>query len=173
MAKEKNASEKSSNAFDANLRGPALALRIFEREISKLLEAGGSPLARQDQVQISGIHGYTILLFLADYASADLSQKQFQSLLARHEVATPGNLRIYPALSQSALFELFGNIGVSRETIRRLLILMSQHGLVDRVSKGPPFPDQLSLSKAGSKLMNRVSKKLGKELSKEKSFAYL
>ncbi|MEQ8443847.1 MAG: hypothetical protein RIM33_07185 [Alphaproteobacteria bacterium] len=173
MAKDKSAPDKPSGGLDANLRAPALALRLFEREISKLLEAGGSPLARQDQVQLSGIHSYTILLFMADYASADLSQKQFATLLGRHNVDTPGNLRIYPALSQSALFELFGNIGVSRETIRRLLILMSQHGLMDRVSKGPPFPDQLSLSKSGTKLMNRVAKKLAKELGKEKSFAYL
>ena len=86
---------------------------------------------------------------------------------------TPGNIKIFPNLSQSALFEIFGNIGVSRETIRRLLILMAQYGLVDRVSKGPPFPDQLAISKTGSKLLSRVAKKLTKDMSKEKAFAYL
>lgn len=167
------AKTKEATPIDANLRAPALALRAFEREIEKLLEGSGTPLARQDAVQLSSIHSYTILLFLADFASSDLTEKQFATLLARHEVATPGNLKIFPNLSQSALFEIFGNIGVSRETIRRLLILLSQHGLVDRISKGPPFPDQLGISKSGTKLINRVGKKLVKELSKEKAFAYL
>lgn len=159
--------------LDANLRAPALALRAFEREVEKLLDASGTPLARQDAVQLSSIHSYTILMFLADFASSNLTEKQFAALLARYEVDTPGNLKIYPNLSQSALFEVFGGIGVSRETIRRLLILLSQYGLVDRISKGPPFPDQLCISKAGTKLIGRVGKKLAKDLSKEKAFAYL
>lgn len=159
--------------IDANLRAPALALRAFEREVEKLLDATGTPLARQDAVQLSSIHSYTILLFMADFASSALTQKQFAALLARHEVDTPGNLKIYPNLSQSALFEIFGKIGVSRETIRRLLILLSQYELINRISKGPPFPDQLTISRSGTKLVNRVGKRLTKDLAKEKAFAYL
>lgn len=158
---------------DPLLRAPVLAVRAYEREIERMLEASATPLARQDAVQLSSLHSYTILLFLADYASSNLTEKQYAALLARHDVDTPGNLRIYPQLSQSALFEIFSNIGVSRETIRRLLILLSQYGLVDRVSKGPPFPDQLGVSKGGLKLMARVHKRLTKEMAKEKAFAYL
>ena len=167
------AKAKEAPAFDATLRSPALALRAFEREIMKILDASETPLARQDSSQLCSIHSYTILMFLADFASSDLNDKQFEALLDRHGVATPGNLKIFPNLSQSALFEIFGKIGVSRETIRRLLILLSQYGLVDRVSKGPPFPDQLAISKAGTKLIARVAKKLAKEMTKDKSFAYL
>lgn len=165
--------EKTVVPIDPTLRAPALALRVFEKEIEKLLNGVGTPLARQDAVQLSGIQSYTILLFLEDFTSSDLTEKQFTALLARYEVDTPGNVKIFPNLSQSALFEIFGNIGVSRETIRRLLILMAQYGLVDRVSKGPPFPDQLAISKTGSKLLSRVAKKLTKDMSKEKAFAYL
>lgn len=164
---------KSLEPLDPKLRAPVLALRAYEREVEKLLDAEGSPLARQDTAQLSSIHSYTILLFLADFASADLSEKQFSALLARYEVDTLGNRRIFPHLSQSALFEIFGGIGVSRETIRRLLILMSQYGMIERISKGPPFPDQLTIAKPGAKLINRVSKKLAKEMGKEKAFAYL
>lgn len=167
------AKSKVITPIDPALRAPALALRTFEREIEKLLEASGTALARQDAVQLSGIHSYTILLFLADYAGAGLTEKQYAALLAKYEVDTPGNLKIFPNLSQSALFEIFGGIGVSRETIRRLLILLAQYGLIDRVSKGPPFPDQLSISKAGSKLVARVGKKLVKDMGREKAFAYL
>lgn len=167
------AKSKEVAPIDANLRAPALALRAFEREVDKVLDSSGKPLARQDSVQLSGIHSYTILLFMADFATAGLSEKQFAALLARHEVDTPGNLKIFPNLSQSALFEIFGRIGVSRETIRRLLILLAQYGLIDRISKGPPFPDQLTISKSGSKLVSRVGKRLTKDLAKEKAFAYL
>jgi hypothetical protein len=167
------AKSKATAPIDPVLRAPALAIRAFEREIEKLLESSGTALARQDAVQLSGIHSYTILLFLADFAGSGLSEKQFAGLLAKHEVDTPGNLKIYPNLSQSALFEIFGDIGVSRETIRRLLILLARYGLVDRISKGPPFPDQLSISKSGEKLIGRVGKRLAKEMGKEKAFAYL
>jgi hypothetical protein len=167
------AKTKGLPPIDPLMRAPVLTLRAYEREIEKLLETAATPLARQDAMQLSSIHSYTILLFLSDYASSDLTEKQYAALLARHEVDTPGNLRIYPQLSQTALFEIFRNIGVSRETIRRLLILLSQYGLLDRVSKGPPFPDQLGVSKAGLKLMGRVNKRLTKELGKEKAFAYL
>lgn len=167
------AKAKAVEPLDPMLRAPTLAIRVFEREMQRILEASGSPLARQDFTQLAGLHSYTILLFLADFASAGLSEKQFSAFLARYEVDTPGNLKIFPNLSQSALFEIFSGIGVSRETIRRLLILLSQYGLVDRISKGPPFPDQLTIAKAGIKLINRVSKKLAKDLSKEKAFAYL
>lgn len=167
------AKSKGQAPIDPLLRAPALALRAYEREIEKLLETAATPLARQDAVQLSSVQSYTILLFLADYASSELTEKQYAALLARHEVDTPGNLRIYPQLSQTALFEIFRNIGVSRETIRRLLILLSQYGLLDRVSKGPPFPDQLGVSKAGIKLIGRVHKRLAKDMAKEKAFAYL
>jgi len=167
------AKAKSVEPLDPMLRAPALALRAFEREIERVQDSAGSPLARQDYAQLASVHSYTILLFLADFASADLSEKQFARLLARYDVNTPGNRKIFPNLSQSALFEVFGGIGVSRETIRRLLILLSQYGLVDRISKGPPFPDQLTIAKQGTKLVNKVSKKLAKDLAKEKAFAYL
>ncbi len=165
--------DKTAVPIDPNLRCPALALRIFETEIQTLLDGMGTPLARQDAVQLSSIQSYTILLFLEDFSTSGLNEKQFQALLARHEVDTAGNLKIFPNLSQSALFEIFGNIGVSRETIRRLLILMSQYGLVDRISKGPPFPDQLAISKLGSKVLSKVGKKLAKDIAKDKAFAYL
>lgn len=164
---------KEPTSIDANLRSPALALRAFERETEKALSGASNVLAHQDLVQLSSIQSYTILLFLADFASSELTEKQFSSLLARYDVDSPGNRKIYPNLSQSALFEIFGNIGVSRETIRRLLILMSEHGLVDRISKGPPFPDQLAISKTGVRLINKVGKRLVKDLAKEKAFAYL
>ena len=164
---------KEPPSIEASLRAPALALRVFEREIERVLGASATPLARQDAVQLSSIHSYTILMFLADFASSNLNEKQFAALLARYGADTPGNLRIYPNLSQSALFEVFGGIGVSRETIRRLLILLAQYGLVGRISKGPPFPDQLCISKEGSKLIGRVGRKLTRNLAKEKAFAYL
>ena len=62
--------EKTVVPIDPTLRAPALALRVFEKEIEKLLNGVGTPLARQDAVQLSGIQSYTILLFLEDFTSS-------------------------------------------------------------------------------------------------------
>lgn len=167
------AKDKTNGATDPALRAPALALRAFEREVEKALDKAGAALARQDVAHLAGVQAYQILLFLMEFSDADLSAKHYKALLARYGVDTPANLKIYPMLSQTVLFELFQNLGVSRESIRRLLILLAEHGLIDRVSKGPPFPDQLSLSKEGRKLMGRVAKRLAKDMAKAKPFGYL
>ena len=110
---------------------------------------------------------------MLEYDAAGLNQKKHQSLLKKFGVDTAGNLKTYPLLSQSALFEIFGGLGLSRESIRRLLILLSDYALLDRTSKGPPFPDQLGISKEGNRLMHRVAKRLSKDLDKSKQFGYL
>lgn len=162
-----------SRQTDPILRMPALAMRGFAGEIDRKLESAGTALARQDAAHLTSIEAYTMLLFMLEFSDADLSEKHYRALLAKYGVDTPANLKIYPMLSQTVLFELFQNLGISRESIRRLLILMAEHGLVDRVSKGPPFPDQLALSKEGRKLMGRVAKKLAKDIGKSKPFGYL
>lgn len=169
----KQAVKAAVGGVDPALRAPALALRLFAQEVERRLEAGGTALARQDAAHLAGVQAYTILLFLTEFSDAGLSEKHYKALLAKYGVDSPANLKIYPMLSQTVLFELFQNLGVSRESIRRLLILLAEHGLVDRVSKGPPFPDQLCVSKEGRKLMGRVGKRLSKELAKDKPFAYL
>ncbi len=171
MAKGKSSAQKA--AADPGLRAPVLGVRAFQAEVEKYLDKAGTALARQDAAHLTGLPAYTILLFLVEFSDAELSEKHYRALLAKYGVDTPANLKIYPMLSQSALFEIFQNLGVSRESIRRLLILMADHGLIDRVSKGPPFPDQLGLSKEGRKLMGRVAKKLGKDMGKAKPFGYL
>lgn len=166
-------SKEPAAGIDPALRAPALALQVFTREIDRALEKAGTALARQDAQHLASIEAYTILLFMLEYSDAGLSEKHHRALLAKYGVDTPANLKIYPMLSQTVLFELFQNLGISRESIRRLLILMAEHGLIDRVSKGPPFPDQLGLSKDGRKLMGRVGKRLSKDLGKPKPFGYL
>ncbi|MEQ8602365.1 MAG: hypothetical protein RIB45_03525 [Marivibrio sp.] len=158
---------------DPAMRAPALALRLFAQEIERTLDGAGAALARQDAAHLASVHAYTILLFLTEFSDAGLSEKHYKTLLAEHGVDSPANLKIYPMLSQTVLFELFQNLGVSRESIRRLLILLAERGLIDRVSKGPPFPDQLCISKDGRKLMGRIAKRLSKDLAKNKPFAYL
>ena len=166
-------SAAKSAAIDPALRSPALAMQLFMREVERALEKSGSALARQDAQHLASIEAYSILLFMLEYSDADLSEKHHRTLLKKYGVDTPANLKIYPMLSQTVLFELFQNLGISRESIRRLLILMADHGLIDRVSKGPPFPDQLGLSKDGRKLMGRVGKRWAKDLNKPKPFGYL
>ncbi|MBP5859010.1 hypothetical protein KAJ83_18465 [Marivibrio halodurans] len=167
------AGSDESRQTDPILRTPALAMRGFANEINRKLESAGTALARQDAAHLTSIEAYTMLLFMLEFSDAGLSEKHYRTLLAKYGVDTPANLKIYPMLSQTVLFELFQNLGISRESIRRLLILMAEHGLVDRVSKGPPFPDQLGLSKEGRKLMGRVAKKLAKDIGKTKPFGYL
>jgi len=169
----KGAGKTAAALGEPALRAPALALRLFGQEIDRRLDGAGAALARQDAAHLAGVQAYTILLFLTEFSDAGLSEKHYKALLAKHGVDSPANLKIYPMLSQTVLFELFQNLGVSRESIRRLLILLAEHGLIDRVSKGPPFPDQLCISKDGRKLMARVAKRLSKDLAKDTPFAYL
>ncbi len=154
------------------LGAAALGMKCFQKEIEKHSEKNGKS-TNGEAGQLVSFPAYSILLFMAEYDSAGLNQKKHQALLKRFNVDTAGNLKTYPLLSQSALFEIFGGLGMSRESIRRLLILLSDHGLLDRTSKGPPFPDQLGVSKEGGRLMRRAAKRLAKETEKAKQFAYL
>ncbi len=152
---------------------PALAMRALEKEIEKHLRKTAGEMASRDAGGLSSIETYTMLLFLSEFQESELSVKDYKALLAKYKCDTPGNLRTYPKLSQSALFEIFSNLGISRESIRRQLILLAQHGLIERVSKGPPFPDELSIAKAGAKLIGRIADRLAKDIEKAKPFAYL
>jgi len=147
-------------------------MKCFQREVEKLAEKSEKSTP-SDVGQLASFPAYSILLFMLEYDAAGLNQKKHQSLLKKFGVDTAGNLKTYPLLSQSALFEIFGGLGLSRESIRRLLILLSDYGLLDRTSKGPPFPDQLGISKEGNRLMHRVAKRLSKDLDKSKQFGYL
>lgn len=156
----------------AVLGSAALAMKCFQREVEKLAEKSEKSTP-SDVGQLASFPAYSILLFMLEYDAAGLNQKKHQSLLKKFGVDTAGNLKTYPLLSQSALFEIFGGLGLSRESIRRLLILLSDYALLDRTSKGPPFPDQLGISKEGNRLMHRVAKRLSKDLDKSKQFGYL
>ena len=140
--------------------------------VEKYAEKSGSVKA-SDLTSLKSFQASTILVFMAEYDSADMNQKKHQALLKKFNVDTVGNLKTYPLLSQSALFEIFNGLGLSRESIRRLLIALSDADLVDRTTKGPPFPDQLGISKEGSRLMKRSAKRLGKDIDKAKQFGYL
>lgn len=156
----------------AVLGSAALAMKAFQKEIEKHSEKLGKEDA-SDLGQLCSYPSYSVLLFMTEFEEAGLDQKKHQSLLKKHGVDTAGNLKTYPLLSQSALFEIFAGLGLSRESIRRLLILLSDYGLLDRTSKGPPFPDQLGISKDGGRLMRRVAKRLRKDMEKSKQFGYL
>lgn len=156
----------------AVLGSAALAMKGFQREVEKIAEKAGKS-APGDVSQLASFPAYSILLFMLEYDAAGLNQKKHQSLLKKFGVDTAGNLKTFPLLSQSALFEIFAGLGLSRESIRRLLILLSDYELLDRTSKGPPFPDQLGISKEGGRLMRRVAKKLTKDMDKSKQFGYL
>lgn len=173
MKKGNTDAQATDPAVAALRQAPAFAMRAMERELTKHIEKHSGIMASRDVGALLSVEAYTMLLFLADFAEADLSEKAYKALLKKFETDTPGNLKTYPKLSQSALFEIFSNLGISRESIRRLLILMAEHGLIERVSKGPPFPDELGISKAGGKLMTRVAKRLAKDAQKTKPFAYL
>lgn len=162
-------------AKGAALRAGVLAMRSYQREVARhlekidkaeLLNGGGAPA-------LDTYHAFVIMLFFQDYDAAGLSEADHAALLERHGVDTLANRKTYPMLSQSALFELFAGLGISRESIRRLLIGLSDAALLERISKGPPFPDQLGLSKQGRKLMERTAKKAAKDAGKAKAFAYL
>ncbi len=154
------------------LGSAALAMKCFQREVEKHAEKSGKG-SPGDLGQLVSFPAYSIMLFMVEYDSAGLNQKKHQSLLKKFGVDTAGNLKTFPLLSQSALFEIFGGLGLSRESIRRLLILLSDYGLLDRTSKGPPFPDQLGISKDGGRLMRRVAKRRAKDMDKAKQFGYL
>lgn len=173
MAKKKSESPAQPVLNEMLGHVPALAIRALEREMTKHLRKSVGEVASSETGALVNIEIYTMLLFLAEFEQAELSEKDFKALLKKFKCDTPGNLRTYPNLSQSALFEVFGNLGVSRESIRRQLILLAEHGLVERISKGPPFPDQISISKAGGKMMGRIVERLAKDLSKGKAFGYL
>ena len=153
------------------LAAGALAMRSYQAELEKSLAKANVPDG--EAAQLYGFPAYSILLFLAEYDAEEMNEKKHLSLLRKFNVDTAGNLKTYPLLSQSALFEIFGNLGLSRESIRRLLIQLSEVGLVDRTSKGPPFPDQLGISKDGGRLIKRVAKRQKKEMAKSKPFGYL
>lgn len=177
MAKQSvnKASAKAAAVDDPDLAvlgAGALAIKCYQREIERMTAKAGG-MSNGDCAQLSGYPAYTILLFMAEYDNAGMTQKKHLNLLRKFNVDTAGNLKTFPLLSQSALFEIFGNLGLSRESIRRLLILLAEHGLIDRTSKGPPFPDQLGISRAGGRLMKRAAKRLRKEVEKSRQFGYL
>lgn len=155
-----------------HLATAALGMKCFQKEVEKYAEKN-TTVKSGDSSQIQSFQAYIVLLFLADYDGADLNQKKHQALLKKFNVDSAGNLKTYPLLSQSALFEIFSGLGLSRESIRRLLIALSDAGLIDRTTKGPPFPDQLGISKEGSRLMKRTAKRLAKDSDKAKQFGYL
>lgn len=163
---------KSDDTDFGVLGAAALAMKSYQKEVEKHAEKMGKT-SSSEMGQLVSFPAYSILLFMVEYDSAGLDQKKHQSLLKKFKVDTAGNLKTFPLLSQSALFEIFGGLGLSRESIRRLLILLSDYELLDRTSKGPPFPDQLGISKKGGALMRRVAKRLSKEMDKSKQFGYL
>lgn len=177
MAKQSvmKASAKAGAADDPDLAvlgAGALAIRSYQREVERMTAKAGA-VSDSDQSQLASYPAFTILLFMAEYENAGMTQKKHLNLLRKFNVDTAGNVKTFPLLSQSALFEIFGNLGLSRESIRRLLILLAEHGLLDRTSKGPPFPDQLGISRAGGRLMKRAAKRLRKEVEKSRQFGYL
>ncbi len=163
---------QSDEAELAVLGSAALAMKNYQKEVEKHAAKLGKDSA-SDLGQLGSYPAYSILLFMMEFDAAGLNQKKHQSLLKKYGVDTAGNLRTFPLLSQSALFEIFGGLGLSRESIRRLLILLSDYNLLNRSSKGPPFPDQLGISKDGQKLMSRAAKRLVKDMEKSKQFGYL
>ena len=163
---------QSDEAELAVLGSAALAMKNYQKEVEKHAAKLGKDSA-SDLGQLGSYPAYSILLFMMEFDAAGLNQKKHQSLLKKYGVDTAGNLRTFPLLSQSALFEIFGGLGLSRESIRRLLILLSDYNLLNRSSKGPPFPDQLGISKDGQKLMSRAAQRLVKDMEKSKQFGYL
>lgn len=157
----------------AALRASAMVLANFRRELLNAIAGSGEALSLPEAEQVSGYPSFAVLLVLGDVDDVAPDEKAYAKLLGRFGADTPGNLRAYPMLSQSALFDMLGDIGPSRETIRRLLLRLSQFGLIDRESKGPPHPDRLQISKSGKKLLNKVGKSVLKEFGKGKPHAYL
>lgn len=160
----------------AILASGAVALRCYRREVLKYVEACDGDTALKDSGQrpaALGLTGYLVLTFFLEYDQAGLDEDGHAAFLRDRGVDSIANRKIFPMLSQTALFEILADIDASRESIRRLLLALSELGLLDRVSKGPPFPDQLGLSKAGRKLMQKTAKRVAKETTKTKPFAYL
>ncbi len=160
----------------AILASGAVALRCYRREVLKYVDAckGDAALKESGQRPAAlGLTGYLVLTFFLEYDQTGLDEDGHAAFLRDRGVDSIANRKIFPMLSQTALFEILADIDASRESIRRLLLALSQLGLLDRVSKGPPFPDQLGLSKAGRKLMQKTAKRVARETVKMKPFAYL
>lgn len=160
----------------AMLAAGAVSLRSYRREVLKYIEDANADDALRQSGQrpaVLGLTGFLVLLFFLEYDQAGLDQGGHAAFLKDRGVDSAANCKIWPMLSQTALFEIFADIDSSRESIRRLLLALSQLGLLERESKGPPFPDQLGLSKAGRKLMQKAAKRAVKEQTKAKAFAYL
>jgi|GEM_PF-821085 DNA-binding Lrp family transcriptional regulator len=158
---------------DLILRAPAIAMKAFEAELTKRFQKSDAAPTGAEAASLVSFQAYRLLLVLQELSAPDVTQKAYKALLKPYDLDSPATLAIFPNISQTVLFELVKRFDISRETVRRLLIVMSDHGLIERTSKGPPFPDQLTLSKAGAKLMGRVAKRTARDLAKDKPFGYL
>ena len=176
-SKMSKSSKKTSKGCDI-LSASCFARKNYQREIIKFAETKDLTLSMREITTMTGFCAFTILTFMVDFAQyANDNSKNGNHAAAdffkRHNIPQNDNTKQQAILSQSIMFDIFMDLSVSRETIRRVLIALSDFGLITREAKGPPFPDRLAIAKPGRKLMKAVAKRTEKNLMADKAFAYL